>query len=114
MDIIESFENDIGIVTISGRVDASNADILEAFLATFSHKTMNIIVDCSKMDYLSSAGMRALLVTEKLLHKENGKLSLASIQAPILNILHHANVDTYFSIFPTLAAAKAAHIKFKT
>ena len=49
------------IVSVKGRVDGMTADALEVALKAAASRHPQVAVDCSGIDYISSAGLRSLL-----------------------------------------------------
>ena len=79
-----------GVVRLSGRLDASQADKAKAFLASFSEP---LVLDLSDLDYISSAGLSVLLVTLKRLESSGHTLRLRHVRERILNVLRYAGFD---------------------
>lgn len=86
-----------GMVTIEGRLDASQAGAAQAFLDGVSGQ---VTLDCTRLDYISSAGLGVLLKTQKRLLAEAGKLRLTGVGGPIRDILGYAGFDQIFEIEP--------------
>jgi anti-sigma B factor antagonist len=57
--------NDILTVSLDGRLDTTTAPILESFLVENFNGTGSLVIDCEKLLYVSSAGLRVLLATQK-------------------------------------------------
>ena len=52
-------------VAIEGRLDTTTAPELESFLVENFDGTFPLLIDCEKLVYVSSAGLRVLLATQK-------------------------------------------------
>ena len=52
-------------VALDGRLDTTTAPELERFLAENYDGTGTLVFDCEKLLYISSAGLRVLLATQK-------------------------------------------------
>ena len=66
------------VFSIKGRSDASNASKLEtACDKLIERNETKILLDCSQLDYISSAGLRVLLKLAKYLKKVSGKIAVA-------------------------------------
>lgn len=61
IEINEATRDGWHIVAVKGRVDGLTADALERALKTAGAAHPQVAVDCSAIDYISSAGLRALL-----------------------------------------------------
>ncbi len=109
MEITESKRNGVTVLAVVGRVDASNAGALEERLLdriTAGEKTL--VVDCTGLDYISSAGLRALLVAAKRLMPSGGKVALAALKEHIKEVFDIAGFSSIFSLYRTTDEAVAA------
>ena len=57
--------NNILTVALDGRLDTTTAPELESFLVENFNGTGSLVIDCEKLLYVSSAGLRVLLATQK-------------------------------------------------
>lgn len=106
MELVERKNNDILILETHGKLDSNTSSQLEQKLvAEIDSGTTKIIVDCSKLDYISSAGLRVLLVGAKKLKANNGKIVLCSLQDYIKEVFEIAGFTTIFPIHPDLDTA---------
>ena len=84
-----------GSVVIAGRLDAAQSPAAQAFL----DKVQGIVkVDCSGLEYISSAGLGVLLKTQKRLMASGGKLRLAGVNRHLRDILQYSGFDQIFEI----------------
>src|SRR5262245_18814190 len=92
-------EWDVDVLTVFGRVDAERAPELEAagrqILTTAYQK---LLINLSAVEYLSSAGLCALLNLGKLANAKNGRLFLCSPSTSVLQILKLSGFDKIFKI----------------
>jgi anti-sigma B factor antagonist len=86
-----------GVVVISGRLDAAQCPAAQAFLDGVDG-TVNL--DCSKLEYISSAGLGVLLKTQKRLMTSAGKLRLTGISRHLQDIFLYSGFDQIFEIEP--------------
>ena len=61
IEISETSRDGWYIVHVKGRVDGLTADTLEKALVAAANAHTQVAVDCSAIDYISSAGLRSLL-----------------------------------------------------
>jgi len=106
---MEIATNDIkqaSVVTVTGRVDSATAPDLENALKQLveSDKT-KIVLDLAGVEYMSSAGLRAMVSTLKAVKRVNGDLRLASPSQRVAEVLRLAGLNTIFSIYPDQAEA---------
>jgi anti-sigma B factor antagonist len=107
MDINISGMKRATLLEVSGRVDSTNASQLgDALTAQIDAGHHMIVVDLSRVDYMSSAGLRELVAALKKARKtQGGDLRLASLSSRVREVLELAGLDTIFQVFPTQVEA---------
>lgn len=109
MEIAETKHNDVVILGVTGRLDASSAGALERkMLGLIDAGTRRLVVDARDLDYISSAGLRVLLVAAKRLKAVNGTVALAALKGHIKEVFDIAGFSSVFPIHPDREAALAA------
>lgn len=95
------------IIYVEGRLDAVSASQLEkAVSENFSEEhPVNLIFDFTHVDYLSSAGLRVLLSTHKLMGRYQRRLVCASFTDEVLEIIKMAGFDRILSVATSLEDA---------
>jgi len=84
-----------------GRMDGSNAPTLEKeLLGLFVDDVTSVTVDLSDLDYVSSAGLRVLLVTAKAAKARGGKLVLSGPKPSILEVIKISRFDRILEVQP--------------
>ena len=109
MEIATQEINNVELITVKGRVDsveaAGLAKALEAAGRRGKHK---IVVDMSGVEYMSSAGFRALGDAQRNSQRhQGGEVVLAQVPALIHEALEMVGFTEYFHIEDTVAAALA-------
>ena len=84
-----------GLVMIAGRLDAAEAPSAQAFLDRVSG---TVTLDCTGLDYISSAGLGVLLKTQKRLLGVNGGLRLRGLKPHIVDVFTYSGFDRIFEI----------------
>jgi len=85
------------VVVIAGRLDAAQCATAQSFLDKVAGK---VTLDCSKLEYISSAGLGVLLKTQKRLMASKGKLRLAGVNRHLQDIFQFSGFDQIFEIEP--------------
>ena len=67
-----------------------------------------MVLDCSQLDYVSSAGLRVFLITAKRLSKVDGKLALSALTEQVREVFDIAGFSSIFRIYPSRREALAA------
>lgn len=86
-----------GAVVIAGRLDAAQSPTAQSFLDGVQG---TVTVDCSRLDYISSAGLGVLLKTQKRLLASGGKLRLVGVNRHLQDIFQYSGFDQIFEIVP--------------
>lgn len=109
MDLQTRIENNTVVVTLSGRLDAVTAPEYEKKIRELIDGGNScFVVDFEQLDYISSAGLRALLLMAKLLKEKNGQVCLANVQGNVRSVFEMSGFTTLFKMEDSIAAALAA------
>jgi anti-anti-sigma factor len=96
-------------INLSGRMDISGVAQIEAqFASMCAAPRMAIIVDMSDVPYMSSIGIRALLMNAKAVSRRNGKFVLLAPPSNVKMVLETSGIDKIIAVHATLDAALAA------
>lgn len=92
----------------TGRIDASNASALEKdLLALMEASGPSVILDLGGLSYISSAGLRVLLLGAKSARAKGGKAVICSAPAAIAEVLKMSGFDKVIPLLSDPAAAQA-------
>jgi anti-anti-sigma factor len=110
MDIQEEQRGDDGaVLSLKGRLDAFAAPTAEAELTGLIEKgRCHLVFDLTELAYISSAGMRALLVVARAAKAKDGSVSLCGVGATVKKVLDVTGVSPLFPLHDTRAEALAA------
>jgi anti-anti-sigma factor len=103
----------VTVFELQDRVNLGNtAELEQAAKAAYAEGTRDLIIDISKVDSFTSAGIRALLVIYKLLAGDEGKKSkhvkLVSPTPYVREVLEVSGVADSIEIYDTLEEAVAS------
>lgn len=94
------------VVMPSGRLDTNTAPEAEKMLVDRIKGGMNcVVIDFTKTDYISSAGLRVILKAAKLLKNSSGKIALCNANAQIFEVLELSGFLTLLTHSDNLEAA---------
>ncbi|MCX6081739.1 MAG: STAS domain-containing protein [Chloroflexi bacterium] len=95
------------LLSVKGRVDSSTSPKLsEALDAIAAEGRFKIVLDMEELEYMSSAGFRALISAQRNAKRFNrGEVVLACVPANINSALELAGFTTLFRIFPDVTSA---------
>lgn len=88
---------DENTVMVEGRLDAAQAVKAQAFLDQVDDRC---VLDLSKLEYISSAGLGVLLKTHKRLMGMGSGIKLISVNKHIHDIFRYSGFDKLFEIVP--------------
>mgnify|MGYP000908889336 FL=1 len=96
------------VLTITGRMDAVTAPEYEKTLnELLAAGETSFVVDFQGLEYISSAGLRALLATAKLPKTKNGQIRLANVLGTVREVFDISGFGSIFQIQDSVSAALA-------
>ena len=109
MDIQTERNNGTLIAKAEGRIDGVNArDFEEALKAAISADDDTVVMDLEGLSYISSAGLRVILLIAKTLRKRNAELVLCSLSDPIREVFEISGFDKIIPVHASREQALAA------
>ena len=92
------------VVSLEGRLDIMSGESLQKKLDELvdEQKVYQMIIDCEKLSFISSAGLRLFMITLKKLNKLNGKLAFCSFNLNNRKIFDITGYDKFFAIYDNL------------
>jgi anti-anti-sigma factor len=108
MNIGEEKRGDVKIVNLRGRLDMDSSPTVEKQLMSLLEKgERRLVIDFSNLTYISSLGLRVLVIAAKYMQKNKGELALAALSSHILEIFKIASFTSIFPIYSTCDEAVA-------
>ena len=83
MKIISNKNNEALEIALEGRLDTTSAPELDSFFNENYSGIKSIAIDCKKLAYISSAGLRVLLTAHK---KMKGSLKLTGVRELVMEV----------------------------
>lgn len=109
MNVATERQDDVLTADVGGRIDGSNAVEFEAAIrAAIMESDRAVIMDFEKLSYISSAGLRVILLVAKFLQNRDTKLVLCSLSDPVREVFEISGFDKILPVLPTRADALAA------
>ncbi|MBU8902299.1 MAG: STAS domain-containing protein [Victivallales bacterium] len=100
MNITQTDKDGVIQLSISGRLDAVSA--VEAdnnFSTILDTGNKNLLFNLTALNYISSAGLRVLLVVAKRIQQDGGKVVLCSLSDNVKEVFEISGFSSIFSIF---------------
>ncbi len=90
---------DVAVFEVSGRLDATTSPSFEsAVVGKIDGGEHKILIDLDNLEYISSAGLRAMLIVAKKLKQVDGKVALCRLQSQIREVFDIAGFTPLFVI----------------
>ena len=94
IQVTQETKADWHIVGVTGRADAEAADQLEAALRAALNGHTKVAADFSKLDYISSAGLRAVIQAARAAEAANAAFAVCALSPNVKKVfdmsgLHH-------------------------
>lgn len=106
MEINSSDMKRVRLFEVVGRIDSYNAtDLGTALDAAADDGQVNLVLDLSSVEYMSSAGLREMVRVLKRVKRSGGDLRIAAPSDRVREVLELAGLDTIFEIFATQVEA---------
>lgn len=101
---------DVALVKIQGRVDHSTAKEFENALKPHLDQCIQgeqkkIIIDLGGVDFMTSAGLRVLMIAAKTCDKHKAEIAVAALQSGIQEIFKISRFDLILKVFSTVDSA---------
>lgn len=102
-------ESHLRFVPLAGRIDAAAVPAVQkAIRDAAAAGANNIIVDLSDVKFISSSGLRVLLLLVRELRKQGGDIRLCSPRPQVAEVFHLTGFDRIFELYPSREAAGAS------
>lgn len=111
IDITIDKEEMCSVVHVSGKIDAITAEGLEdRLLRMIEDGEKQIILDLANTVYISSAGLRVLIVVTKYLY-DSGSFCLCNASDNVREIIEMAGFNAFMTLYDDLETAKIEIVK---
>tara|TARA_R110001592_G_scaffold24537_1_gene94452 strand:+ start:810 stop:1157 length:348 start_codon:yes stop_codon:yes gene_type:complete len=103
---LESTEQ-VTIISLTGRLDELATTEVEAFFTkTLHEESVGVIVDMAGVEYISSSGLRILLMLSKAMKKQQRPLRLCKLSPFVAEVFEISNFSAMFDIFDDIEVAR--------
>jgi anti-anti-sigma factor len=99
MKMKEEYIGNIKTFIFEGRLDSiSTPAIQKQILSAIEHGETRLMIDLGSLDYISSAGIRALVLIQKEIDRRNGTLYLADVSKTVESVFQITGFLSLFTI----------------
>lgn len=108
MDITEEKRDHVSILELKGRLDANTSSNLEQkLLGMIANGDKYLVLDLANLDYISSAGLRVLLIAAKKVGSTDGKLGVAAPKDHVREVFDLSGFTDILDLYATRDEAVA-------
>jgi anti-anti-sigma factor len=100
----------IVVATPTGRIDHATAAPFEQALAPLlaDPAVAGFVLDFAGVDYISSVGLRVLMIAAKEMRARKGRIAVAALRPIVAEIFKISRFDAVVEVFPSLRLALGA------
>jgi anti-anti-sigma factor len=98
MEITKTVNGEVVILSLKGRLDTTTAPDLQDAVVPEINSGKNVRLDFAQLAYVSSAGLRVLLVAEKTANRENVWLTLVNVSADVKEVFDMTGFSEFLNI----------------
>lgn len=105
--IIDSTISDVAVCKLEGKLTGfeGKGRIQEKVRELVGKKTVNIVLDLTKVNWIDSTGLGELIASLSSVKKNEGNLVLASVQDPVHSLLEMTNLNQIFEVYENVEDA---------
>ena len=97
MNITKEYKENAATLNVSGRLDTTTAPALESAISETTDTCEQLVLDFANLEYISSAGLRAILKAQKTM-SEKGGLKLVHVSETIMEIFEITGFSDFLTI----------------
>jgi anti-sigma B factor antagonist len=105
-------QGDSQVLAPCGRIDQASAAafgrLLEPHLAACTADAPPLILDFAGVPYISSVGLRVLMLAARQVAAQRGRLGIAALDPVVEEVFQISRFNLVLKVFPTVEAAAAA------
>ncbi len=110
MDVTVSEMHRVTLLEVSGRIDSTNATQLgDTLNSQIDAGRYQLVMDLSKVEYISSAGLREMVAALKKVKQYNGDLRVATPSERVREVMDLAGLTSIFQIYATQVEAVGSY-----
>ena len=108
MEIVLKDRGTCRYLGISGRLDATTSQDADAALRGKLDDCKALVIDLADLSYISSAGLRILLIVAKQMQQHGGKVVICNLSETVQEVFDISGFSAIFNVCPDIPAAEAA------
>ena len=98
MEIIKTKEGSKMTIALEGRLDTTTAPSLDAVVGSELGDITELVYDFNKLEYVSSAGLRVLLLSQKTMNAKGGTMVIRNVNSDIMEVFEMTGFSSVLTI----------------
>ncbi|CAG0964227.1 Anti-sigma-B factor antagonist [Anaerolineae bacterium] len=98
----------VAVITVNGRIDSETSPALDVELTKAASGNSKLVIDLKGVDYMSSAGLRAITKASQAAEEKGGAVKLASVPEEINSVMYTVGLNQKISSYATVDEAVAS------
>ena len=111
MNLNSKLRGNVLIVAPQGRIDHASAEAfskaLEPHLAECKSGGVPLVFDFSGIEYISSVGLRSLMLAARQVKAQNGRIAIAALTLVVKEVFEISRFNLVYKVFDTVDEAVA-------
>jgi anti-sigma B factor antagonist len=103
MKVNKKLVGDVVVIEISGDIDGKSAPTVQDNILAQIQPGIKVILDMKNVPYMSSAGLRVLLVTYRQIKNNAGQIVLVGLSEEIKDTMSMTGFLRFFEVYNTVA-----------
>lgn len=109
MEVRRTQLDGVSIFSLHGRFDAAAAPEAELHFKNYiREEPKSVVVDLGDVEYISSGGLRVIIMLAKAVERNEGALRLCALNPFVSEVFELTNLDKKYQVFPTRGEAVAS------
>jgi anti-sigma B factor antagonist len=108
MRLHKHMRGEITVITFDGSLDSGTAASVKADLEQLVPEAGTTVLDLSKMEYMSSVGLRVLLLAHRRAQSSGARIVLASLHPDVREVMNATGFLSFFDVVETVEAEALA------
>lgn len=104
--------NDVAGITfvyLTGAIKSTTSgEVMDSLVGLIKDGSTKLLLNFKEVDFISSAGLRSILVASKLLQTSNGQMTICNASESVKKVLETSGFTSLVSLYPEESEALAA------
>ena len=105
LDVTVSQEGELAVVALIGDLDSRTAPVVHEHIAQALAESRLLALDLSNLRYMSSAGLRVMLLSYRQAQRADGQIAVVGLSAELRMLMSAVGFLTFFTVADDLTEA---------